>query len=51
MTESEKINSIHALQNVLNPRVVGTEQVQILTDKQKDKVVEKLMLIINSLDV
>ncbi len=51
MNEGEKINAIHALQNVLNPRMAGTEQVKILTEDQKEKVVDKLITIIDSLEV
>ena len=51
MTEGEKINAIHALQNALNPRCVGAEEVQLYTTEQKKVVTDKLIEIIESLEI
>lgn len=51
MTEQEKTNAIHALQNVLNPRMAGAEHVKILTDEQYGIVKNKLIEVIKSVGV
>jgi hypothetical protein len=49
LNAGEKINAIHALQNVLNPRMAGVERVKILDDEQEKIVKEKLIEIVSSL--
>ncbi len=51
MNEGEKINAIHALQNVLNPRMAGSERVKILTEDQENVVKDKLIELVKELKV